>query len=330
MKRRRLGDSDLEVSEISLGSWLTYSGGSSGRDRGVHPRRVRRRDQLLRHRQRLRRGAAEEAWGEILSDYRARTTCSRPRSTSRCRTPTAGCPPRRSRSRSTPRCARLRTDHVDLYQCHRFDSQTPIEDTMEALPRWSSSGKARYLGLQRVDAGPDPRRPRASPGRVTLVSSQPQYNVIWRAPEAEVFGVSAEHGISHIVWSPIAEGVLTGKYRPGEPAPGDSRAASDEMSLRSSATWTRRCSRPCSASCRSPRGPGSRCRRWRWPGSCAAPELASAIIGASRPEQVHANAAAAGIELSRRHPGRDRRGARRRRGHRPRLAGFAREGVKHR
>ncbi len=124
--------------------------------------------------------------------------------------------------------ARLRTDHVDLYQTHRFDTAVPIEETIEALQKVVSDGKARYLGFSEwtpeqiqaaIDiAGPD-----------IFVSSQPQYSMLWRAPEAEVFPLCAANGISQIVWSPLAQGLLSGKYRPGEPAPSDSRAASTAM-----------------------------------------------------------------------------------------------------
>ena len=126
--------------------------------------------------------------------------------------------------------ARLRTDYVDLYQCHRFDPDTPIEETMEALTEVVESGKARYIGFSEWT----PEQIRAGlevAGAAKFVSSQPQYNMIWRAPEAELFELCAEHGISQIVWSPLAQGVLTGKYKPGREPPADSRAASDEMSF---------------------------------------------------------------------------------------------------
>src|SRR5436190_2602975 len=123
---------------------------------------------------------------------------------------------------------RLRTDYVDLYQCHRYDRETPLEETMEALTEVVRSGKARYLGFsewtpEQIQAGLD------VDGSERFVSSQPQYSMLWRAPEAEVFGLCARNGISQIVWSPLGQGVLTGKYRPGEAPPGDSRAASSEM-----------------------------------------------------------------------------------------------------
>ena len=114
--------------------------------------------------------------------------------------------------------ARLQTDYVDLYQAHRFDVDVPIEETIEALQQVVEDGKARYLGFSEWTpeqiqaaieiAGPD-----------LFVSSQPQYSMLWQAPEAEVFPLCAANGISQIVWSPLAQGVLTGKYKPGEPIP---------------------------------------------------------------------------------------------------------------
>src|SRR3954467_13885859 len=125
---------------------------------------------------------------------------------------------------------RLRTDYVDLYQAHRFDPDVPIEETIEALQQVVADGKARYLGFSEwtpeqlqaaLDiAGPD-----------LFVSSQPQYSMLWRAPEAELFELCAANGISQIVWSPLGQGVLTGKYRPGQAPPPDSRAASSEMNF---------------------------------------------------------------------------------------------------
>ena len=123
---------------------------------------------------------------------------------------------------------RLRTDYVDLYQCHRYDSDTPLEETMTALTEVVQAGKARHIGfsewpVERIAES------LAIPGAERWVSSQPQYSMLWRAPEAEVIPLCEREGISQIVWSPLAQGVLTGKYRPGEPPPSDSRAASESM-----------------------------------------------------------------------------------------------------
>src|SRR4051812_22814266 len=233
MKYRKLGSSDLEVSEISLGSWLTYSGGvefdqtractDAAFDAGIN---------FFGTADVYGRGAAETAWGEILSDH--------PRDSYVLATKVWGQmsddPHDRGLSAAhiakeiDASLARLQTDYVDLYQAHRFDPDVPIEETIEALEQVVASGKARYLGFSEwtpeqiqaaIDiAGPD-----------LFVSSQPQYSMLWQAPEAEVFPLCAANGISQIVWSPLGQGILTGKYRAGQAPPSDSRAASSEMNF---------------------------------------------------------------------------------------------------
>src|SRR5215210_5730086 len=120
---------------------------------------------------------------------------------------------------------RLQLDYVDLYQAHRYDHETPLEETMEAFADVVHSGKAHYIGVSEWRA----EEIRAAHAlarelRIPLVSSQPQYNMLWRVIEAEVVPTCEELGIGQVVWSPIAQGVLTGKYRPGEPPPEGSRA----------------------------------------------------------------------------------------------------------
>jgi aryl-alcohol dehydrogenase-like predicted oxidoreductase len=192
---------------------------------------------------------------------------------------------------------RLRTDYVDLYQTHRFDPDVAIEETVEALQRVVASGKARSLGFSEwtpeqiqaaIDiAGPD-----------LFVSSQPQYSMLWRAPEMEVFPLCAANGISQIVWSPLAQGLLTGKYRPGQAPPADSRAASSEMGAFMAPLMSDRVLdaverlRPVADQA------GLSMTEMALAWVLRRPELASAIVGASRPEQVHANAEASGIELT--------------------------------
>ncbi len=114
---------------------------------------------------------------------------------------------------------RLRTDYVDLYQCHRYDRDTPLEETMQALTEVVREGKARHIGFSEWSAEQVAGVARASPGVERWVSSQPQYSMLWRAPEREVIPLCERNGISQIVWSPLAQGVLTGKYRPGQTPP---------------------------------------------------------------------------------------------------------------
>jgi aryl-alcohol dehydrogenase-like predicted oxidoreductase len=301
MRYRRLGSSDLEVSEISLGSWLTFAGGVGfEQTRACTDAAFEAGINFFDTANVYGRGAAESAWGEILA--------GRPRNSYVLATKVWGQmsddPADRGLSAAQigkqidASLARLRTDYVDLYQAHRFDPDAPIEETVEAFQQVVASGKARYLGFS--EWTPDQIRAglAACPDDVALVSSQPQYSMLWRAPEAEVFGVTAEHGISNIVWSPMAEGVLTGKYRPGEPVPVDSRAASDEMNGFIKQKLTDRTLEAVQRLVPVAEGAGLSMAEMALAWVLRRPELASAIVGASRPEQVHANAAAAGIELS--------------------------------
>jgi aryl-alcohol dehydrogenase-like predicted oxidoreductase len=330
LNRRRLGDSELEVSEISLGSWLTYSGGvgrerseactAAAFDAGIN---------LFDTSNVYGTGAAEEAWGEILSryprhEYVLATKVYFPMSAG-----DRGLSAAQIRKQLDASLRRLRTDYVDLYQCHRFDTDTPIEETMEALTEAVERGKARHIGFsewtpEQIRAG------LAVDGAAKFVSSQPQYNMIWRAPEAEVFGLCRDNGISQIVWSPLAQGVLTGKYRPGEQPPPDSRASDEEMGIsierymRDDVLEAVQRLRPIAE------GAGLTMVQLALAWILRRAEVASAIIGASRPQQVHDNAAASGIELS--HDVLDAideaLGAVIVAG--PQLASFAREGVTHR
>jgi aryl-alcohol dehydrogenase-like predicted oxidoreductase len=192
---------------------------------------------------------------------------------------------------------RLQTDYVDLYQCHRYDPQTPLEETMQALTEVVRAGKARYIGFSEWA----PEQIRAAlelPGVEKFVSSQPQYSMLWRVPEREVFPLCAEHGISQIVWSPLAQGVLTGKYRPAEQPPSDSRAASEAMSgfienFMSDATLAA-VQRLVPIAEEAGLSMAQLALAW----VLRRPEVAAAIIGATRPEQVRDNAAASGVVLS--------------------------------
>jgi aryl-alcohol dehydrogenase-like predicted oxidoreductase len=190
---------------------------------------------------------------------------------------------------------RLRTSHVDLYQCHRYDPDTPLEETMTALGAAVAKGKARWVGFSEWTPA-QIRAALALPG-VRFVSSQPQYSMLARGPEAEVFPLCAREGIGQIVWSPLAQGVLTGKYEPGRPPPADSRAGSASMGAfiqrrldeRTLAAVQRL--RPIAA------GLGLTLAQLALAWVLRRPEVASAIVGASRPEQLEENARASGVRL---------------------------------
>jgi len=195
---------------------------------------------------------------------------------------------------------RLRTDYVDLYQAHRYDHVTPLEETMQAFADVVRAGKALYIGVSEWTA--DQLRAGHALARelhVPLVSNQPQYSMLWRVIEAEVVPASVELGVSQVVWSPVAQGVLTGKYLPGAPPPAGSRATDE-------------------------RGGGTVIRRFTGNETLLArvqelrsvadelgltmaqlavawvlqnPNVAAALIGASRPEQVAENVKASGVVI---------------------------------
>jgi aryl-alcohol dehydrogenase-like predicted oxidoreductase len=196
---------------------------------------------------------------------------------------------------------RLRTDYVDLYQAHRFDHETPLEETMLAFADAVRAGKVLYVGVSEWTAS-QIREAHALAGDlgVHLVSSQPQYSMLWRVIEAEVEPACRELGLSQIVWSPLAQGVLTGKYRPGQPPPAGSRATDEK----SGANFIRRFVeneellqrvqdlRPVADDL------GLSMAQLGLAWVLQNDNVAAAIIGASRPEQVHDNVKAVGVRLS--------------------------------
>jgi aryl-alcohol dehydrogenase-like predicted oxidoreductase len=297
MRYRKLGSSDLEVSEIALGSWLTSGGGvASAQAEACVAKAFEVGINFIDTANVYSGGKAEEFLGEVLAD--------RPRDSYVLATKVFFQMPNGDRGLSRAQIekqidaslARLRTDHVDLYQCHRYDWDTPLEETMAALTDVVRQGKARYLGfsewpVDKIEAALE------LPGAERFVSSQPQYSMLWRGPERDVIPFSRDHGISQIVWSPLAQGILTGKYRPGEPPPADSRATSERMNSfmddASDQTLLERVQQLVALADGLGITPAQLALAW----VLREPNVASAIIGASRPEQVADNAAASGIEL---------------------------------
>lgn len=193
---------------------------------------------------------------------------------------------------------RLQTDYVDLYQAHRFDFDTPLEETMVAFADLVRQGKVLYVGVSEWTA--DQLRAAALLARelrVPLVSNQPQYSMLWRVIEAEVVPAATDLGIGQIVWSPIAQGVLTGKYKPGAPPPAGSRATDERggqfiHALLSDEVLTRvERLRPIAE------GLGLSMAQLAVAWVLQNPNVSSAIIGASRPEQVRDNVRASGVKL---------------------------------
>jgi 1-deoxyxylulose-5-phosphate synthase len=296
MRYRRLGSSDLEISEISLGSWLTYGGGVADEQAAACVAKAFEVGvNFIDTANVYGRGGAESLLGATLAgrprnSYFLATKLYFPMNGDR------GLSREQVFKQLDASLARLRTDYVDLYQCHRYDFATPLEETMQALTEVVRQGKVRYLGFSewppdRIQAALD------LPDVEKFVSSQPQYSLLWREPEREVIPLCAANGISQIVWSPLAQGALTGKYLPGEAPAANTRAASRAMG------WAMdrfrdddvleaiQRLRPIAD------GLGITMAQLALAWVLRAPNIASAITGASRPEQVAENAAASGIEL---------------------------------
>ena len=300
MKTRKLGNSELEVSEISLGSWLTYGVGvEADKARGCLEEAFNRGINFIDTANIYGRGAAESFLGEALhgrprDSYVLATKLFFPMSAT-----DRGLSRAQIEKQLDASLRRLKTDYVDLYQCHRYDWDTPLEETMEALTRAVESGKTRYIGFsewpaERIRAALDISRSGRS---AKFVSSQPQYSMLWRQPEEEVIPLCSANGISQIVWSPLGQGVLSGKYHPDRPPPKDSRAASEEMG-----GFMDRLMQPAVLRAVQRLKPIAEEAGLTLPQFALAwvlrePNVASAIIGASRPEQVRENAAASDVVI---------------------------------
>jgi 1-deoxyxylulose-5-phosphate synthase len=297
MRYRQLGSSDLQVSEICLGSWLTYGGGvGDDRAEACVERAFELGINFIDTANVYSAGKAEEFLGEVLSQ--------RPRDSYVLATklfwkmPDGGQGLSREQvhTQLDASLRRLRTDHVDLYQCHRYDWDTPLEETMEALGEAVRAGKVRWLGVSEWPAEKIAEAV-ALPGGERLVSSQPQYSMLWRGPERDVIPVSEENGISQIVWSPLAQGVLTGKYEPGKPPPEGSRATSTSMGIFMDRARDQRLLERVQRLRPIAEEHGVTLAQLALAWVLREPNVASAIVGATRPEQVDDNAGASGVEL---------------------------------
>jgi aryl-alcohol dehydrogenase-like predicted oxidoreductase len=296
MQYRQLGKSDLVVSEISLGSWLTYGVGVEAERATACVRRAFEVGiNFFDTANAYGRGAAESFLGEVLSgvdrsSYVLATKVYFPMSDK-----DRGLSAEQIRKQSEASLRRLRTDYVDLYQCHRYDKNTPLEETMEALTEVVRSGKARYIGfsewtVEQIQAA------LAIPGVERFVSSQPEYSMLWRKAE-QVIPLCEREGIGQIVWSPLAQGALTGKYKPGSPPPADSRAASSSMGSMmgrfrdDSVLAAVQRLRPLADDL------GLTMAQFALAWVLQQENVASAITGASRPDQIDDNVAASGVAL---------------------------------
>ncbi|HEU0250143.1 MAG TPA: aldo/keto reductase family protein [Solirubrobacteraceae bacterium] len=297
MNYRKLGSSSIEVSEISLGSWLTYSGGvereqaqacvKAAFEEGIN---------FIDTANVYGRGAAETVLGEALAGYERSSYVLATKVYFQMSDTDKGLSAEQIHKQIDASLARLQTDYVDLYQCHRYDEDAPLGETMQALTEVVKAGKARHIGfsewpVQKIEES------LSMPGVERWVSSQPQYSMLWRKPEVEVIPLCEREDISQIVWSPLGQGVLTGKYRPGEQPPADSRASSESMSgfmdrlMEDPILEAVQRLRPVAEQA------GMSMAQLALAWVLRQPNVASAIVGASRPEQVRANASASGLKL---------------------------------
>jgi voltage-dependent potassium channel beta subunit len=302
MQYRRLGDAGIKLSEIGLGGWLTFGNAIEQKQaQDVMSAAFERGINFFDSANAYARGKSEEAWGELLRE--------RPRSSYVLATkvffPMGDGPNDRGLSRKhvMEQChaslRRLGTDYIDLYQCHRHDEQTPMEETVRAMDDLIHQGKVLYWGfsewpVEKVEeclqiCGDRYYKPK---------SSQPRYSLVERDWEPTLFPLCHRAGIGQVVFSPLAQGVLTGKYKPGKPLPADSRAADDRQNqfikrYVDDKALLEKVQRLHAIAgdlhCTMSQLALAWCLR--------RPEVTSCIIGATRPQQIAENAEASGIRL---------------------------------
>jgi aryl-alcohol dehydrogenase-like predicted oxidoreductase len=298
MKYRKVGNSDLLVSEIGFGSWLTFTDPQRKQlaiscvhralDLGIN---------FLDTANVYGQGAAEMVLGEALAGVKRETHVLATKLFFPMNGADRGLSRKQVQKQLEASLKRLRVEYVDLYQCHRYDFDTPLEETMEALTGAVKSGKVRYLGfsewpLDRIEAALELRNVAG------FVSSQPQYSLLHREPENGLLALSARAGISQVVWSPLAQGVLSGKYLPNSPLPANSRAADASIGGFMNPGWL------APATLKAVQEVGQLAANAKLTLAQFAlawvlrqRNVASAIVGASRPEQLNENAAASGTDI---------------------------------
>jgi aryl-alcohol dehydrogenase-like predicted oxidoreductase len=303
MEFRYLGNSGFKISEITFGNWLTHG---SQVENEVATQCVRAAldagISTFDTADVYANTAAEKVLGEALKDERRESL----EIFTKVFGPTGpkghndvGLSRKHIMESINGSLTRLQTDYVDLYQAHRYDYETPLEETMQAFADIVRQGKALYIGVSEWTA--DQIRDAHALSKdlgFQLISNQPQYSMLWRVIEAEVVPASEELGLSQIVWSPIAQGVLSGKYRPGKPAPEGSRATDTKGGARMIERWMSdevltgvQHLKPIAAEA------GLTMAQLSIAWVLQNKNVASAIMGASRPEQIAGNVAAAGVKL---------------------------------
>lgn len=302
MKHRYLGNSGFKVSELTYGNWLTHA---AQVDNAAAIKTVK---SALEHgitsfdtADAYANQAAEPILGEALKNERREGI----EIFTKVYWPVAekgpndhGLSRKHIMESINGSLKRLGTDYVDLYQAHRFDYETPLEETMTAFADIVRAGKALYIGVSEWNASQIKAAAQfAKELRFQLVSNQPQYSMLWRVIEAEVIPASLESGMTQIVWSPLAQGVLTGKYLPGQPFPKDSRAADPVAGanvskyLKEDLLAAVQRLRPLADEL------GLTMAQFGLAWVLQNKNVSSAIIGASRPEQIADNVKAVGVEI---------------------------------
>jgi len=303
MEYRHLGQSGLKVSELTYGNWITH--GSQVEEDAARSCVAAALDEGITSFDTADVYAgtrAEEVMGRALAGTRRESI----EIFTKVYWPTGAGPNDRGLSRKhviesmDGSLRRLGTDYVDLYQAHRYDHETPLEETLRAFEDLVRQGKALYIGVSewRAEEIAAALRVAEQMGFDRIVSNQPQYNMLWRVIESEVIPLCEKEGIGQIVFSPIAQGVLTGKYRPGEPPPADSRATDQAGGANFISRWMRdsllakvQQLKPVADEA------GLSLAQLAVAWTLQNPDVSAAIIGATRPEQVRENAQASGVKL---------------------------------
>jgi aryl-alcohol dehydrogenase-like predicted oxidoreductase len=298
MKYRKLGNSELLISEIGFGSWLTFTDPQRKQlaIASVH-RALDLGINFLDTANVYGRGAAETVLGEALTGIKRESYVLATKLFFPMSNADHGLSREQIQKQLDASLKRLKVEYLDLYQCHRYDFDTPLDETMEALTRAVQSGRVRYIGfsewpLERIEAALQLKNV------ARFVSSQPQYSLLHREPENGLLSLSAKAGISQVVWSPLAQGILSGKYLPNAPVPANSRAADSSMGGFLNPDWL------APATLAAVQAVGQLAAKANltlaqfalaWVLRQA--NVASAIVGASRPEQLSENATASGAHV---------------------------------
>ena len=302
MKYRYLGNSGLKVSELTYGNWLTHA--SQIDDKAAHETVHAALDGGITSFDTAdvyANQAAEKVLGDALKGLRREgleiftkvywpVAEKKPNDTGLSR--------KHIMESINGSLKRLQTDYVDLYQAHRYDVETPLEETMQAFADIVRQGKALYIGVSEWNAGQIRAGHKLSKELgFQLISSQPQYSALWRVIEAEVIPTCQELGLSQIVWSPMAQGVLTGKYMPGQPAPAGSRGADERLGGMMGKYLSDEVLSRVQLLAPLAKQLDLTMAQFALAWVLQNDNVASAIVGATKPEQITSNIAAVGVEI---------------------------------